>query len=265
MTTKITNRFSSRHWRVALLGVALGAATVPFLLAMPRAEAKKRDDTVPKLQLWPGQRVTVVLPTTLGADWNNDPQLGTAILPVIAPELQNALIRTQKFSLTLPYRFDPILLRAQQERRVAPSDLDVYLGAPTIQSVQPVMGKFSFDQPFMVVETKLEALTISGTPKQPLVSVKVSGTMYEGSTVVRRAVVTSRSFGGKTPEARLMAAAAQAFDDLADQFVTAPPSFELPLPIVPTPTPAPAKTASGKATKPDANTKPAVAPVSPIK
>lgn len=231
--------------------VALGLGAVGLLAsfgAPPVVSAPKSKN--PVLQIWPGQRVLLVLPLGLGPDWNADPQLGTALLPVAAPQLQKALMETGKFSVTSPYIFDPILQRALAEKRVPEAEITALTEKPSLETARPVLSKLVFDQPSMIAEVKLEELRVGGTVKAPTVQIQASGRLYEqgNAAPIKSVVATSKPLTGGTPSDRIARAAAMAFTEIAMQFVAAPPAFELPLPkpvatsapkatLVPQPTP----------------------------
>ena len=208
------------------------------------AQAKPRQS----LEIWPGQRALLVLPLSVGPNWNAGADLAQAITPVIRPELQNALKGTGKFSVTLPYRFDPIFRRAVADKRISEDEVSALVATPSLETANTVFSKLTFNQTPMVADVSLQELRIGGTQKAPTVQLQVSGKLYEvgGSGPFRSVVVTSRSFGGRTPQDRLQAAATDAFELLAAQFVAAPEEFKLPLPIAPV-APAATKPATGKA------------------
>ena len=211
------------------LGCGLGAIYLP-----QTAQAAPRR----KLEIWPGQRVLLVLPLQIGPDWNAGPELGEAIKPLIKPALQQALTGTGKFSVTLPYRFDPIFRRAVADKRITEDVVTNLLSDPSLATAQTALSQLTFEQVPMVAQVQVEELRVGGTPKEPTVQLQMSGKLYEvgGDGPFRNVVVTSRPFGGRTPEARLQAAATDAFNEIARQFVEPPAEFQLPLPVAPAPT-----------------------------
>jgi hypothetical protein len=245
---------------MVLLAGIIGA-TVPFWSAPGQTQSRNATST---LELWPGQRVVLVLPLTLGADWNAEKDLGEAILNLVQPEVGRALARTGKFSPTLPYRFDPILRRAVIENRVSDADITTLIATPTLQTAQPILTALSFDQPAMVADVKLEELRVGGTAKTPTVQLQMSGRLYDSTgNLFRTIAVTSRSFAGKTPQDRLSAAASQGLAELANRLVDPPDTFALPLP--PTPTPGPSPTARPSATnRPSAPSTPSTGTITPL-
>ena len=242
-------RVSPLQRRGILALCVLGAGLSPLLVPTPAPAAPRQ-----KLQLWPGQRVLLVLPLHVGSDWNAGPELAEAIQPLVRPLLQQALTATGKFSVTLPYRFDPILRRAVADKRVADDAVAALINTPSLETAQTVFSSLTFNQTPMVADVQLEELRIGGTPKKPTVQLQVSGKLYEvgGSGPFRNVVVTSRAFEGRTPEARLQAAANDAFVEIARQFVAPPEAFELPLPAAPTPAPGAAAMPGKKGTTDDA-------------
>lgn len=218
--------------RAATLAVvaALGALTpvaAPGLTSVAHAAPK------PQLEIWPDRRVLLVLPIQLSPTWNADPQLGRAILPLAQPQVQQALTSTGKFSVTLPYRFDPVLRRGLTEKQLAENDITTLLSEPTLANSRPVIDQLKFDQPIMTTEVFLEELTIGGNSKQPTVQLQVSGKLYEqgNPNPVKSESYRSKPVGGKTPSERLIAAARDAFNGLAAAFVQPPAAFDLPAPI----------------------------------
>lgn len=208
--------------------LAVCALSTGFSPLLVSAQAKPRQT----LEIWPGQRVLLVLPLSVGPDWNAGPELAEAIQPVVRPQLQQAFADTGKFSVTVPYRFDPIFRRAVAEKKINEDIMKALIDTPSLETAQPVLSQLTFDQPPMVAEVQLQELRVGGTQKDPTVQLQVSGKLYEvgGSGPFRNVVVTSRAFGGRTPEARLQAAAADAFHDIAAQFIAPPETFQLPLP-----------------------------------
>lgn len=225
-------KFSFRA-RLALLLVGGGTLSFAATSLMPAVVAQSR-----RLEIWPAQRVLLSLPLQVGANFSSDASLSRAIVPLVEPELRRALESTDKFSTMATYRFDPVLRRAVLENRVADAEVTTLVQTPTLENAQTVLGKLSFSQPAMILETTLEELRVGGTPRNPTVQLQVSGRLHEvGGGLFRSATVTSRPYGGRTPEARLAAAARDAFNELAEQFVAPPESFALPAPPAPTPAP----------------------------
>ena len=153
----------------------------------------------PKLEIWSGQRVLLVLPLTIGPDWNGGAELAEALKPIMRPVLQRELIDTDKFSVTLPYRFDPILRRAVVENRIADDIMTPFLSTPSLETAQPVFNQLKFEQVPMVTQIQLEELRVGGTPKKPTLQLQASGKLYEvgGSGPFRTVVVTSNPAEGK--------------------------------------------------------------------
>ncbi len=211
---------------LALSVVALSGGALLSPALMPSAQAKPKQ----MLELWPGQRVLLVLPLQIGPDWNGGPELAEAVKPLVRPYVQQALTDTGKFSITLPYRFDPILQRAAVENRISPDIITPFLEAPSLASAQPVFTNLKFEQVPMVAEIQLEEIRVGGTAKKPTAQVQMSGKLYEigGSGPFRSVVVTSDAMEGRTPEARLQAAASNASRQIAALFVQAPDTFKLP-------------------------------------
>ncbi len=209
---------------MSVLSLSMGASLLPAFT--PSAQAKPKQ----VLEIWPDQRVLLVLPLAIGPDWNGGPELAEAAKPLIRPYVQQALNDTGKFSITLPYRFDPILRRAVVENRISQDIITPFVASPSLATAQPVFSQLKFEQVPMVTEIQLEEIRVGGTPKQPTVQLQMSGKLYEigGSGPFRSIVVTSDAMGGRTPEARLQAAASNAAQQIAAYFVKPPESFQLP-------------------------------------
>ncbi|HEX9996828.1 MAG TPA: hypothetical protein VGB45_06775 [Abditibacterium sp.] len=237
-------RFQSR---AVTLGLALAIGVSSPFLARPSVGAPKKE-----LEVWPGRRVLLVLPLTLSSTWNADAELGRAILPLSQPQLQQALTNTNKFSITLPYRFDPVLRRGLTEKRIAENEINALLAAPTLETARPVVNKLVFEQPVMIADVNLEELTVGGTAKTPTVQIRASGRLYEQGSdkEIKNISIRSRPVTGRTPAERISAAANQVFTEIAAEFVAAPPAFELQLPPAPEPTPERPKNGTASASTP---------------
>ena len=217
---------SRRGALCALSLLSLGAGVLTPVFSPPAQAAPKK----PALELWPGQRVLLVLPLTVGSDWNGGPELADALKPLVRPALQQALTDTDKFSITLPYRFDPILRRAVAENRISQDTITPFLDTPSLETAQPVFSQLKFEQVPMVTQVQLEEIRVGGTAKKPTAQLQVSAQLYEvgGSGPFRTVVVTSNPAEGRTPEERLLNASTDAFEQIAAFFVKAPDSFQLP-------------------------------------
>ena len=213
----------------AMCGPALGPALMSPVQAAPMAKNV--------LEIWPGQRVLLILPLTVGPDWNGGAELGRATTALVRPDLQQALAQTGKFSTTSPYRFDPILRRAVVESRLSDDVVTPFVDAPSLETAAPVFAQLKFDQVPMATQVQLEELRVGGTENRPTLQMQVSAKLYEigaeGGTQTRSIVVTSDAVEGRTPEDRLRNAAANAFTQIADYFVKAPDSFQLPASLMP--------------------------------
>ncbi len=213
---------------LGVLGFGVGATCLPALTPAAQA-APKMNKSV--LEIWPGQRVLLVLPLTIGPDWNGGPELAEAVKPLVRSELQNAFTQTGKFSVTLPYRFDPILRRAVSDNLLSQDDVVTpFVSAPSLATAEPVFSKLKFEQVPMITQVQLEELRVGGSTQKPTLQLQVSAKLYEigGGGPVNSVVVTSNPAEGATPEARLQNASADAFKQVAAFFVKPPASFELP-------------------------------------
>ena len=206
------------------LGLSAGASLLPVLTPAAQAAPKRI------LELWPGQRVLIVLPFTIGEDWNGGPELAEAVKPLIRSELQTALTNTGKFSITLPYRFDPILRRAVADNRISQDIITPFVDSPSLETAQPVFTELKFDQVPMAAQVQLEELRVGGTAKKPTLQMQVSAKLYQigDAAPFRSVVITSDPVEGRTPEERIQKSAANAFQQVADYFVKAPDTFQLP-------------------------------------
>ena len=211
---------------LGVLSIGVGATCLPSLTPAAQAKSKTKKSA---LEIWPGQRVLLVLPITIGPDWNGGPQLAEAVKPLVRSKLQTALTNTGKFSVTLPYRFDPILRRAVSDNLISDTIVTPFVSAPSRETAEPIFSKLKFEQVPMITQAQLEGLTVGGTVQKPTLQLQVSAKLYEiGGGQVNSIVVTSNPAEGATPEERLQNAAADAFGQVAAFFVKAPDSFELP-------------------------------------
>ena len=213
---------------LSVLGFGAGAMCLPMLTPAAHAAPKKNKSA---LEIWPGQRVLLVLPLTIGPNWNGGPELAEAVKPLVRSQLQSAFSGTGKFSVTLPYRFDPILRRAVSDNLISDDIVAPFVSSPSLQTAEPIFSKLKFDQVPMVTQVQLEELRVGGTTQKPTLQLQVSAKLYEigGGGPVNSVVITSNPAGGETPQERLQNASADAFRQVAEFFVKPPASFELPL------------------------------------
>ena len=224
-----------------LCAVGLLAAT-GLVASAPVAHASSRKKHITNLEIWPARRTLIVLPLSVSPDFvagssDGSEALGRALVPVVTPQLSTALARTGKFSITRPYKFDPLLRRAIAEQRLTQDDANAFIDNPSLSLAQNVLMQLGLDQPGMVAQLALQSLRVGGTPAEPTVQVTVRGDLYEanGTQPFRTITVTSRPFPGRTPDDRLRDAATQAFTDVANAFVEPPTEFQLPAPTAPAP------------------------------
>lgn len=212
---------------LGFLGVGVGAMCLPTLMPTAQAAPKMKKSA---LEIWPGQRVLLVLPITIGPNWNGGPELAEAVKPLVRSRLQSALTDTGKFSVTLPYRFDPILRRAVSDNLISDDIVAPFVSAPSRATAEPIFSKLKFEQVPMITQVQLEELRVGGTTQKPTLQLQVSAQLYEigGGGPVNSIVITSNPAEGATPEARLQNASADAFHQVAAFFVKPPTSFELP-------------------------------------
>lgn len=199
---------------------------------------------------WPAQRVVVLLPLLLGEQWNVDRVRTVPLLPDAEARAQLALQRTGKFSTTQVHRYNPLVLRAVQEKLITKEEADALIAAPTLAGLQGVLGKMQFEQAPLIAQISLDKIARTSGPASNLTAT-ATGRLYEASSAqpIREAVVTSREYPlynrqkqkGKqvlvqrNPSERLLSAAEGAFDLLARDFVRPIPSIILPEPVITTP------------------------------
>lgn len=203
------------------------AAVVPSMaLLAPSAQAAPKQ----KLEIWPGQRVLLVLPISVSQNWNQDAALGTAVLPLIQPELQRALKATKKFSITVPYRFDPVLQRALVEKQVTDEEVTALTKDQSLEAAQSLFSKVHFEQPTMIAQVQLEELRLSGADKSASVQLQATGRLYQqgNGAPVKSITATSHPVSGGSSESRITRAAQEVFAEIAAEFIAPPPSFALP-------------------------------------
>jgi hypothetical protein len=196
--------------------------------------------------------VVYLLPVQLSANWNIDPQWGQRLLPESEQRLRRALEATGKFSVVQPYRFNPMLQRALQEKRIDQAQLDAAVDTPSLQSASGVLDKLGLPLAPLIAEFRLEEVRASGTEKAPAVQVQVLGKLYElnSEQAAQTKVFTSDPIRRRgTQSEQIVDAAENAFQMLAAEFVRPPADVELPR-VEPAKTPdkADAKT-PGKGTK----------------
>ncbi len=235
--------------RPCLLGLIAVSGTVlaPVAQAAPKSKAR-----VNGLEIWPGQRTLIVLPLTVSETFlssdgtttggGGSSALASALVPLLSTELSTALQNTGKFSITRPYKFDPIIRRALAEQTLTAEIANPFIESPGLLNAEDVLSHLGLDQPGMVAQVVLQSLRVGGTALAPTVQMTMRGDLYQASQTTanpastepfRTITVTSKPFGGKTPEDRLRAAASQAFNDIAVAFVEPPVEFDLPLPAAP--------------------------------
>ena len=208
------NRRSLGQRRVTaalLCTVLAGAVSRP-------AQARSHDQG----QIWPGQRVLLVLPVAVSDNWNGDAHTGLQIATIAQPIWSAAIDATGKFSPTAPFAYDPLLIRAVSDKLIQPSDLSPLISTPSLATAQPVFNKLDFDQPSMIAEIKLEEIRVGGTAKEPSLELQVSGRLYQqGSDApVDSIVSTSDPETGHSPEERVHKALSQVLNEIAGDFVT---------------------------------------------
>lgn len=235
------------------VAVALASGFSAVLTVAAVAAPKKPAPQPPEQQFfgrepWPGQRPVLLLPLQFGPGWNIDKERAASILPDAEQRLQQALQRTGKFSTLQMHRYNPLFLRAVQDKVITKEQVAAILAAPTVEAVQGALGLMRFQQPPLIAEFAMEEITTeSGTPI-PFVRAQVTGKLYEAndSVAIKTIVLTSdpqplyyaRKRGKDTvyvrrsPSERIMAAANNAFNQIATEFVAPIEDITLPEPVV---------------------------------
>jgi hypothetical protein len=241
------NVLKKPFFKTALLGALAVSCTLLPALAAPK---KAPPDRFLNRQPWPNQRVVLILPLQFGAGWNLDKKSAAFILPEAEQKLQQAMQRTGKFSTTQVHRYNPILLRAVQDKLLTKEQVTTIVTAPTVANMQEALGKMNFDQPPLIAEFSMDEITTQAGHPNPTVSAQVTGKLYEVNdpTPVKTVVVTSdpqplyytRKQKGKTVYVRhssgdrILKAADNAFDQVVHEFVKPLEDIALPEPPAPT-------------------------------
>jgi hypothetical protein len=244
-TTQIT------AWSLMALASAV-ALTTPA--QAEKAKAAKPEAPTINTQLfgrepWPAQRTVLLLPLQFGPGWNLDKERAAAIMPEAEQKLQVALQRTGKFSTTQVHRYNPIFLRAVQDKLLTKEQVDAIVAAPTLQNVQEALSKINFRQAPLIAEFSMEEITTEAGAPVPNVRAQVTGKLYEATdgVAIRTVVVTSdpqplyytRKKGKNTvyvrrsSSERVLSAANNAFDQIAKEFVKPLEDITLPEPVIP--------------------------------
>jgi len=243
-------RFNMQHKRSPLLIGALvavtGAVTSGGALTTP-AQAVPVKGLVGR-EPWPSKRVVLVLPLQLGESWNADRNAGTMLLPQAQDRLYEALTATGKFSVIEAHRFNPILNRAVNDKKVTPDQFDALVQSPSLETAREVLSTMTFTQQPVIADFRLEEVRASGADKRQVLQVQVSGRLYEVTNPVayKAIVVTSNPVarGKFSALDTAVAAATNAFKQIAVQFVAPLPDFEFSaVEAPPSETPPPAETA----------------------
>ena len=197
---------------------------------------------------WPAQRVVLILPLKLGAGWNLDKEKSARILPEAEQKLQQALQRTGKFSTTQVHRYNPILLRGMLEKLLTKAEVDAIVAAPTLENVQGALGKMRFDQPPLIADFTLEEITTENGSPIPSVRSQAIGKLFEANdpVAIKTISVTSEPqplyyprkgkknvYVKRSSYERVVTAADNAFNQIAQEFVKPIDEIMLPEPVAP--------------------------------
>jgi hypothetical protein len=257
LSTTRSNRGRHSYSGRRFLATALwsGALASITLLAPQAAHAAPRPKAG-SIEPWPGRRVVLLLPLQLGAGFNADRDFGQAILTRAEQNLQAQLEKTGKFSVIQGYRFNPLIQRALQEKRLTEEQVTNLGQTPSVENATTVLNQFTFDRTPMIAQFSLEEVRSSGTAERPSVQAQVSGRLYElGNQVAFKSpVITSDPVQtGRNNIERYLGAADNAFMQIAAEMVA--PLEDIQLPAAPETTPA-----TGT---PEAGTTPAPTPTTP--
>lgn len=234
----------------ACVVVVVLAVSAPSAFAKdPAPKDTLDDDRMFAREPWPTQRVVLILPLQLGPGWNLNREQAAPILPEAEQKLQQAMQRTGKFSTTQLHRYHPIFLRAIQDKVLTREQVNTVLATPTVEAIQGALGKMRFDQPPLLAEFAMEEISTEAGSPIPTVRSQVTGKLYEANDPVafKTIVVTSepvplynaRKKGNQTvyvrrnAAERIIAAADDAFIQIAREFVK--PLDEIKLPEVAVP------------------------------
>lgn len=197
---------------------------------------------------WPGQRAVLILPIEFGSNYNLDKKQSQDLLPEIEQKMQQALQRTGKFSTTQAHRYNTVLLRAVQEKLVTKEQVDKLVATPTLADAQDVWGKVNYHQKPLIAQMTIDEVEVEAGMPSPTVSTVVTGKLYEpGNAVpIRSVVLTSNPqplyrsekrdkklyMVRSSARSRIIAAADNAFSQVAQEFVKPVGEITLPEPTV---------------------------------
>lgn len=229
--------------------------------AAPTRTTASQDGAVFGREPWPAQRVVIIMPIQLGPGWNLNREQALPILPTAEQKFQQALQRTGKFSTTQLHRYNPIFLRGIQDKILTREQVDAIVAKPTLEEVQRALSLMRFEQPPLIADIALDEVTVEASPTAPALRSQVTGRLFEANNpvAIRTISVTSdptplyvaRKKGKETvmvrrsTEDRIIAAADNAFNQVARGFVQPIASLELPEPVAPVPVPATAPPITG--------------------
>lgn len=219
--------------RVKSLCCGLSLVAAIGCIAPSAQAAKKSNKAVSQptvsIEAWPGQRTMLILAPTLGANWNSDPTLGQALLRQSLPLLESALRKTGKLGIMELQPYNPIFLRAVQDRRMTADELNTLTSTsatnttPWLDRARQALSKLSFEQQPLIGDFTIEEIRSSGDQARPAIQVQASGRMYElgGAAPSKTVVVTSQPMrSGRQPLDAILMAAGDAFKQIAASFVS---------------------------------------------
>ena len=234
-----------RITRFFILIVTL-AGVSGVLLHSPSAIAARKGPRL--LQAWPGRRVVLLLPVHLSDHLNIPQDFAEALVPTEQVYLRDALEGTGKLSVIMPFKFNPVLVRAVQEKRVSQDELNTFLGNPTVDGGRDLLGKITFDQAPLIADFTLEEIRPGGTTANPTLQVQITGHLYSlesPDATPKTVVITSDSVKQRATTAEaILEAVANAFGQAAGELVRGPEDLQLarPEPVRSQPAPKPVAT-----------------------
>lgn len=246
-----------KAFRPALLiaaGLSLWLGAAP---ARPALAANSNDAIVGR-EPWPGQRTIMVLPMQLGEGWNADRTSGQLLLRPAQEALVRILQSTGKFSVITPHRFNPVLMRAVQDKLITKAELLELEANPGIGPASQLLSKITFGQVPLVTLFTLEEVRASNVKNRGVVQMQVLGRLYDinNPVALKTVAVTSDAVQTRGKQTILDTAALAA----ANAFAIAVPQFIEPLPDISFAAVAPTTPPSTGGMAPPAGTVPIVPP-----
>jgi hypothetical protein len=244
---------TSLSFRLAFSGALPLLAALSLTAAPSLAKDSKPDPATQQMVYgrapWPAQRAVLLLPLQLGTGWNLDKAKAAVLLPIAEQKLQQAMQRTGKFSTTQLHRYNPIFLRAIQDKILTREQVNGLVANPSLDTVQAALATMRFEQPPLIALVSMEQVTTSVAGELvPTVTTQVTGKLYEASEPVPIRDVTLASmpaplylmrktskglvFVRRSASERILTAADNAFNLLAREWVKPLEDITLPDQVV---------------------------------